>query len=86
MHNPRTDKRQFELQADGMIDADFARQLERELTAEQEKVKQLREALAECLALDELKLAVLERKTYKVGIATLRARVEKCRAILEKTK
>jgi len=54
---PRTDAEEYESQDEpitklGSVDADFARQLERELNAAQERIKRLEEAgdaLFECL-------------------------------------
>lgn len=47
MNTPRTDAESWAHPTDGteVVNATFSRQLERELTAEQEKVKRLRDAL-----------------------------------------
>ena len=73
-----------------VIDADFARQLERELTAEQEKVKRLREALICFCDMDNADLGKASlnnvRDDFMYDCPEYVGYCVKARAILEATK
>ena len=84
MNTPRTDAEFMGVIHDEeCVMASFARQLERELTAEQEKVKQLREAL------EKIKIHAFSdspAEELEDAQRDLRHVYETARAILEKTK